>query len=219
MNSDAPTDIGDYISEVDRFVTWCDRSHLVVNTKKTEEMIFDPLGVGDLRPVVIHNQPVTQVLSYKYLGVYIDSRLTWSTHVDILCTRLQQRLHFLRRLRVHGVDKKFMIVFCQAVVESLIRYGITAWFGNLSVELRAKLIQIMHTAWKIIGVREYPTLQSIYEQATLRQANKIVADPSHVLHAEYQLLPHGRRFRAHRWRVNRYRFSFIPASVRLLNEQ
>ena len=114
-----------------------------------------------------------------------------------------------------------MIVFYQAVVESLIRYGITAWFGNLSVELRAKLIRIMHTACKIIGVRvyAYPTLLAIYEQCTLRQANKIVADPSHVLHAEYQLLPHGRRFRAHRWRVNRYRFSFIPASVRLLNEQ
>ena len=112
-----------------------------------------------------------------------------------------------------------MIVFYQAVVESLIRYGITAWFGNLSIVLRAKLIRLMNTAWKIIGVKEYPPLQVIYEQATLRQANKIVSDPSHVLHAEYQQLPSGRRFRAPRWRVNRYRFSFIPASVGLLNKQ
>ena len=69
-------------------------------------MVFDPRGFGDHRPVVIHNQTITQARSYKYRGVYIDESLTWSTHVDSLCCRLQQRLHVLRRLRIHGVDKE-----------------------------------------------------------------------------------------------------------------
>lgn len=165
-------------------------------------MVFDPRGVGDHRPVVIHDETISQVSSYKYLGVFIDNSLNWNTHVDSLCSRLQQRLHFLRRLRVHGVDQKCMLVFYQAVLESLIRYGITAWFGNLSVQLKSKLVRLMQTAWKIIGVRQYPSLQSTYEQATLRQANRIVTDPSHVLHAEYQLLPSGRRFRVPCCRLN-----------------
>ncbi len=36
-------------------------------------MVFDPRGVGDHRPVVIHNQAIAQVQSYKYLGVFIDN--------------------------------------------------------------------------------------------------------------------------------------------------
>ncbi len=145
--------------------------------------------------MLIHNQTIIQVPSYKYLGVFFDNSLTWNVHVDNLCSRLQQRLHFLHRLRIHGVDQKFMLIFYQAVFESLIRYSITVWFGNLSVQLRTKLFRMIHTAWKIIGVKEQTSLQIIYEQATLRQANKIVCDPSHVLYTEYELLPSGRRFR------------------------
>ena len=119
---------------------------------KTEEMVFDPRGVGDHRPVIIHNQAIAQVQTYKYLGVFVDNALTWSTHVDSLCCRLQQRLHFLRRLRIHGVDQRCMVIFYKAVLESLIRYSITAWFGNLSVQLENKLLRLIHAAGKIISI-------------------------------------------------------------------
>ncbi len=51
---------------------------------------------------------------------------------------------------------------------------------------------MIHTAWKIIGAKEQTSLQIIYEQAILRQANTIICDPSHVLYTEYELLPSGR---------------------------
>ena len=77
-----------YHSEIERFVKWCDLNHLVLNVKKTEEMVWDPKAVGDLRPVVIHNEPVTQVSSYKHLGVHLDNTLSWKAHVQGLCSRL-----------------------------------------------------------------------------------------------------------------------------------
>lgn len=188
-----------------------------MNTSKTKETVFGPRGIGDHRPVVIHEQTIAQVHSYKHLSVFIDNTLTWSTHVDCLCSRLQQRLHFLRRLRAHGVDKDIMLIFNQAVLESLIRYSMTAWFENLSVQLKAKLMRLIHTAWKIMGVREHSSMQSIYEQASLPQANKIIHDSSHVLHREYELLPSGRRFRVPRCKLNRLKNSFVPMSIKLLN--
>lgn len=73
------------------------------------------------------------------------------------------------------------MIFNQAVLESLIRFSITAWFANLSLQLKNKLSQLIHTAWKIIGVKEHL---------------------SHVLHTEYELLPSIRRFRVPRGRLN-----------------
>ena len=71
------------------------------------------------------------------------------------------------------------------------------------------------------GVREHPTLQAIFEETVLRQARKIVADPSHVLNSEYELLPSGRRYRVpvknKKRYLNRYKFSFVPLSITLLN--
>lgn len=111
-----------------------------------------------------------------------------------------------------------MLIFYKAVLESLIRYCITAWFGNLSVHLKNKLSRLIHAAGKIIGVKEHFSSQSIYEQATLQQANKIVCDPSHILHGEYELLPSGRRFRVPHCRLNRFKNSFVPVSIKLLNK-
>ncbi len=57
-----------------------------------------------------------------------------------------------------------MVMFYQAVLESLIKYGITVWLGNFSVQLQNKLFRLIHNALKIIGVKEHLSLQSIYER-------------------------------------------------------
>ena len=59
-----------YKQEVNSFVQWCAEHHLTVNTKKTEEMVFDPCQVGDHTPLLIDNVNIAQVDSYKYLGLY-----------------------------------------------------------------------------------------------------------------------------------------------------
>ncbi|KAJ8372883.1 hypothetical protein AAFF_G00275870, partial [Aldrovandia affinis] len=44
------------------------------------------------------------------------------------------------------------------------------------------------------------------------------ADPSHILHPEFELLPSGRRFRLPQCKLNRLKNSFVPHSVSLLNK-
>ncbi len=116
-----------YFSEVDRFVRWCDENYLILNETRTVEMFFDPRSVEDHSPVIINGKSIEQVTSHKYLGVYMDNLLCCSSHVNSLCARLQQRLYFLRRLKVFGVNQRILFLFYQSVFESLIRYGITAW--------------------------------------------------------------------------------------------
>lgn len=60
-----------YYSEITSFIEQFDAIFLKVNTKKTEEINFDPKGIGDHTPLFVHNQEIAQVQSYKYLGVCI----------------------------------------------------------------------------------------------------------------------------------------------------
>ena len=126
------TNISVHRAGVDKFVNWCNQHQLHINTKKTLEMLVDPRSVGDQSTVTIHGTDIKQVTSFKYLGVYIDSDLSWHTHVADVCTRTHQCLHFLHRLRVFGVSKNIMLIFYRATIESILRYGITSWFGNQS---------------------------------------------------------------------------------------
>ena len=162
-----------------------------------------------------------QVDSYKYLGVHIDSKLSWDVHVNHVCTKIQRRLNFLRRLRVFGVQQRVMLLFYHAVIESIFRYTICVWFGNLTVRSKAQINRLARIALKVMGVREHPTFQAIFEESVVKKAKRIIADPSHVLHSEYELLPSGRRYRVpvknKKRHLNRYKYSFIPISVNLLN--
>ncbi len=53
----------------------------------------------------------------------MDDKLSWGIHVDIICSRVQQRLYFLRRRRIFGVEQTIVYLFYQAV-ESIIRYAL-----------------------------------------------------------------------------------------------
>ena len=83
-----------------------------------------------------------QVTSYKYLGIHMDNQLKWHVQVDHLCAKLAQRVHFLRRLRLFGVSTGVMTTFYDAVLGSIIRYGMAAWFGTLSVQLKARIMKM-----------------------------------------------------------------------------
>jgi len=91
-----------------------------MSLKLKEKMIFDPRSICEPNP---HNSPILQVTSYKYLGVFIDYSLTWHIHVEYLCTRLQQRMYFLRRLRFYGVNSKLLFLFFKMILESVVRYS------------------------------------------------------------------------------------------------
>ena len=145
------SDIDIYKQEIEEVVKWCNRHNLTLNVNKTKEMIFDPRSIGDHSTLQIEGVLVEQVTTYKYLGIQLDCQLQWSHQVEYVCSKICQRLYFLRRLRVHGVDKEIMILFYKAAIESIVRYGMMAWFGNLSVKLKSQLQNLIKRTGKIIS--------------------------------------------------------------------
>lgn len=95
-------------------------------------------------------------------------------------------------------------------MESLIRYGMAAWFGSLTVQYKSKTEKMFKSAMKVNGNKNYSSL--FCEKIVVKQAQRIVLDPSHVLHSEYEVLPSGRWYRACRYKGYRYKLSFLPTS-------
>ena len=92
------------------------------------------------------------------------------------------------------------------------------WFGNVSQKDKNKLQRVVNISSKITGFKQ-SSLAALYEKQVLRKVNKIINDNTYIVHNEYVLLPSSRRFRAITSKTNRKRDSFIPMSVRLLNDK
>ena len=48
--------------------------------------------------IQIENNSIQTVSKQKLLGIYIDKNLTWSTHIDHLCSIIASKISILRQL-------------------------------------------------------------------------------------------------------------------------
>ena len=115
-------DYTNYIDQVNKFVDWSQRNFLKLNVKKTKEMIIDfrttNRHVPD--PLIINNEPIERVHTYKYLGMIIDDQLKGDANTDMVYKKCNQRLHFARVLRNMHVDTSILNLFYKSTLESIL---------------------------------------------------------------------------------------------------
>ena len=206
-----------YRSEIKNLSHWCKDNYLLINVKKTKEIIIDFRNrETSVKPVYVNDTAVEIVSEYKYLGTIIDDRLNWNKNTENVYKKCQQRLHFLRKLRSFDVDIKLLKLFYISFVQSVWSFGLQCWYNSLSLQNKYKMIKIVNVSSKIVGtILDHP--DSINEEKSLLHAQKIISDPTHVLCNEYTLLPSVRRFKVPCFKSNRAKKSFIPFSISLLN--
>ena len=68
--------------------------------------------------------------SYKYLGLWLDNKLDWTTHSSHLYRKTQSRLYFLSRLQIFNICSKLLWMFYQSVVSSIL-YTVVCWGGSI----------------------------------------------------------------------------------------
>ena len=212
LSSDDP-EHGPVVSD---FMHWCESSFLNINVAKTKEMLID-LTPSPISPVLMNDQSVEVVQQYKYLETVIDNKLSFEPHDDAVCKKAHQRMYFYRKLRSFNVDTTFMKMFYSCFIESVLTFCFVCWHGALSVKQKNRLQAIIKVCSKIAGT-QLSNLNDLYKVRSLRKAHSIMADSTHPLYSEFSLMPSGRRYRLPPCRTNRWKKSFMPVAISLVND-
>lgn len=200
------------------FLSWCSDAFLDLNISKTKEVCIDfRRATSPTLTSTIQGQSVEIVSSYKYLGTIIDDKLKFDENTDMLCKKGQQRLYCLRKLARFNVDKSLMKLFYSAYIHSVITFSCICWYGNLAIKDKNSLWRIVKTASKISGIH-FESLDLFYKKQLLKKALSIQSIAAHPLNPEYTLLPSGLRLRVPKTTKNRYKHSFVPASILAVND-
>ena len=90
-------------SELKKIQAWVQTNKLAVNPVKTQFMLFgSPLKLATLsQPIklLLDNQLLSQVDTYKYLGVWLDPTLSWKEHVRHTSKKIASRIALLSRAK------------------------------------------------------------------------------------------------------------------------
>ncbi|KAK2188729.1 hypothetical protein NP493_125g02013 [Ridgeia piscesae] len=112
-----------YLSSVVRFSCWCSKNFRHLNVSKTKEMCIDfRRNKAVISPIVINDEPVEQVDSFKYICVMLDEKLSFTEHVTAVQKKSHQRLHVLRKLRAFYVDPLLLPRLYRSIIEPHLTY-------------------------------------------------------------------------------------------------
>ena len=128
--------------------TWLISNKLFLNIDKTKYMIFSLKDKPpDLR-LEIGNSLIQRTNVQKFLGIYIDDRLTFRDHVNKICAKMSQRVGIMRRLRVflpRDILKQLFYTF----IYSRFTYGITC-YGSAYLNQIQRIKKVINRSLKLV---------------------------------------------------------------------
>ena len=165
---------------------------------------------------------IEMVDTYKYLGVTIDNKLTWSHHIDKVYSKTQSRLFFLRKLRSFNVCNRMLGMFFDTIIGSVLSFAIVCWGGNATARDKNRLNELIKRAGSCVG-HSLDNIDTILAKFQLNKAIKIEKEQWHPLHSTLMSQKSHSCSRTKyvlpSIRSDRYGKSFIPSCIRLLNQK
>ncbi len=86
--------------------------------------------------------------NHKYLGIVTEDKLIFEANVSVVCKKIQQIMFSF------NVCSKMLTLFYKSFIKSGFSFCIVAWFGNLTLSNRNRLISLVKVARKVIGISQ-----------------------------------------------------------------
>ena len=127
---------------------WLKINKLSINYTKTNFKIFSRSKIDFKFNIQMEGNKIEQVKEVRYLGVYLDHKLKWNKHIEIIKSKLCRASYVLSKLR-HYVDLGTLKMVYYSLVYPHLNYCVSAWGGvcktNLQpiVRLQKKILRII----------------------------------------------------------------------------
>ena len=133
--------------------SWIYANKLSLNIDKTNYMLFSNTIKILPTQVNFNDTELKQVDCTKFLGLYIDSDLSWKPHIIYLSRVLSRNTGILNKLK-HFFPKRILLSVYSTLITPYLNYGILAW-GNASINLINILFRIQKRAIRNVNNVEY----------------------------------------------------------------
>ena len=120
-------------SELTKILDWLHANRLSLNINKTNFTIFGPqCSSRDYSSCTIrlNGQDIKHVNECKFLGIYLDTHLTWKRHIEKISSKISSAIFAINRAK-DFLSKHAVRCLYFALVHSHLTYGIHICVGKL----------------------------------------------------------------------------------------
>ena len=108
---------------MDKLKYWFDINNLKLNIQKTK--ILPNFNTKLTNDITIDNIKIDIVDNYTFLGLYLDTKLSFNIHIDNLNIKLSKIIYLIKRLSYLNITN--LILLYNSLFLSNLTYGIEIW--------------------------------------------------------------------------------------------
>lgn len=118
--------------DLNRIVNWCKVNSMSLNVNKCFHVKFTRKKKPLVSSYSINNVPVQELMEIKDLGITIDRKLTFKSHINNVVNKAAQLLGFIKR-NTKAFSFKTKILLFNALVRSHLEFASVIWNPSFSV--------------------------------------------------------------------------------------
>ena len=134
--------------ELGKFHDWFDANKLSLNIDKTNYMVFS-VNKPTFN-INMNGRPIRRVESTKFLGVFIDSHLSWCEHICYISNQISKSIGIMSKLK-YMLPQKIMRTIYLSLVYPYLTYCSTIWSGANKSRIN-KLMVLQNCAVRSIAM-------------------------------------------------------------------
>ncbi|XP_061909335.1 uncharacterized protein LOC133653724 isoform X1 [Entelurus aequoreus] len=110
---------------VNKVQEWGTAWGLRFSVGKTKVIHFTKRKVQNKIQIKLYGENIEEVQAFKYLGIWFDKNINWSTHISKIVEKIKKVLNIMRALRGKdwGADRQTLKAIYISLIRSVIDYG------------------------------------------------------------------------------------------------
>lgn len=147
---------------LNNLLNWLNANQMFLNINKTIFLQFhnaQKRNLPDLQ-LKLNNIGLIQAHQTKFLGLFIDDKISWEYHCENLITKLNSTCYLIRNLKKVLTRTQLMCVY-HSLIESKIRYGICFW--GPSTHTQNVLIAQKRIIRTMVGLPQYESCRNVFK--------------------------------------------------------
>jgi len=203
---------------VDRLRDWAEENEMKINPNKSKALSFTRSRVKDPLNYSSGDQKIPEASCCKYLGIIIQSDLSWADQVNYTVQKAWRALHFVMHIVKKG-NKNTKSLAYESLVHPILEYGAACWDPYRECQISAldrvqnKTAKFAHHSggsdWESLAQRrKIVRMYALYKAYTGKRAWKATGDrlqaPSYLSRVD-----HNWKIRARKQRTDIGKHSFV----------
>ena len=169
---------------------WCVYVGLTVNPNKAELLLLTNKKKYSMQQLSMFNTSIPRRQKVKYLGVNIDNKLNWKSHVETKlnkCTGLLLQCKRITGIK-WGVHPKYLSWIYNAIIKPIFLHGVIVWWQFCSSESNQRYISRLNRLAALTFSNSFKTTPTAALEYLLDLTPLHIIIQSHAMRTCYRLM-------------------------------